>query len=341
MQLNAKEAIGFPGFYEIPEFNRYCVSKDGRVLNKLKTKLLKGSKNPAGYHNFRMRSDFGGFYTYGRHRLLGDVFIPKFNGTVVNHKNGVKGDDRLDNLEWTTIQGNIEHAGLMGISEKCKPVSIRNVKTGEVLHFPSIVKCARFLNFTKDAVNYRVKIGESRVFPEEYQYRFFNDKKDWEIPNFIENKLYENSTSKGIFTRNLQTSEIKFYKRIKDLAKELNVHITTISIWMKENNQPVIPGLLQLKWARDPNGWRIVTDWYYELSRFNKTKPIQITNTKTKEVQMYLSRAECCLKTGIHFSTLTYRLQTNGRKVFSNNCIYQYYQEKQSYSLEIENQYSL
>lgn len=321
-------ADGFPGFFEVPGFNRYCVNKEGIVVNKLSGKVVHGSTNPAGYHNYRLTDDQGYCYTYGRHRLLCDVFkrhLKYREDLVVNHRNGIKGFDELNNLEWLSTKENIEHAGAMGLSLKCRPISVRNVDTGIVLDFPSIIECAKHFGLSKDAVNYRVKIGEKRVFPERNQYRYKTEE-PWYIPNRIENKLFENGRSRAIMVRNLLNGKIKTYRNITSLAEELQVLIPTITNWLSQKDQPVIPGFLQLKWAFDCNDWRPVEDPYLEVSDFNKLKPIQITDEKTQVKKIYLSRAECCKELGIHYATLDYRVKTNGQRVFKDGKRYQFYE---------------
>lgn len=56
------------------------------------------------------------------HRLMAECFIPNpENKPVVNHKDGDKGNYRLDNLEWATHQENSIHAWATGLSKHTPP----------------------------------------------------------------------------------------------------------------------------------------------------------------------------------------------------------------------------
>ncbi len=53
------------------------------------------------------------------HRLVCEAFLSSFSAELeVNHKNAIKGDNRVCNLEMCTPKGNAEHAKAMGLRKK-------------------------------------------------------------------------------------------------------------------------------------------------------------------------------------------------------------------------------
>lgn len=100
---------------KIQEFD-YEISSQGRLRNLKTNKLLSTSSiNSEGYVIVCLRKD-GKSHSKRFHRLLADYFIPKINGKeYINHINGVKTDNRIENLEWCTHKENSIHAIKIGL----------------------------------------------------------------------------------------------------------------------------------------------------------------------------------------------------------------------------------
>ena len=317
----------YPGFYEIPFFSNYVLSPCGKVINKLSGKFLNGSINPKGYHNFRLTRDDGGILTIGIHRLIGltlknpDENIDKL---VINHLDGIKRNNSPDNLEWTTYQGNLEHAGKLGLTTKCCPVSVREIDTDIVRSFPSALACANFYGVSKDFILYRIREENySRVFYEKRQY-WRTCKKDPGLNSNFDSFTINKGRNRKVLLRELITNRIFKFDKQSDLAKYLNISPSVITEWLKEENQPVLPGLIQLKREIDLTPWRHVDDPELEMESRLSTVQVETIYEATGKITKYMSAIDCARALKINASTLNNRLKSNGSVVFRDGFRYRY-----------------
>jgi hypothetical protein len=312
-------------FRKIPNYSSYLISKKGEVYSFKKNKFLSGSVNPAGYTNIRLTSDNGKCVTWGLHRLLCYVYKPitGYEKLTVNHKDGIKQHNTLPNLEWATYQENQEHAGRLGLSPKCTPVSIKNIDTGIVIDFPSAIKCARYLNTSKDTVLWRTKKGDQIVWPDGYQYRLGRSEKEWPKKTEIVVKQNRNKST-PVLVKYLHSNVVKYFNSQKEAADFLNISYSTISTWLSLKDQPVLPKMIQMKLADDKSDWRFVEDPLAELEMFGTERSIKVTCEKTKDVRIFNSCIDACKELNIRPSSLNYKLKSNNSKVFLDGNRYEY-----------------
>ena len=102
------------------------VSSLGRVRNR-KGRLLKkpsyghGTKDWYAHLNLNINGITKSCYV---HRLVAEAFLPnEENKPDINHKNGVKSDNRVENLEWMTESENTIHAWKNGLHEKTRQLA--------------------------------------------------------------------------------------------------------------------------------------------------------------------------------------------------------------------------
>lgn len=98
---------------------------------------------------------------YRLHILVAKTFIPNpENKRVVNHKNGNKSDNRVDNLEWNTYSENCLHAHDMGLNPSSKKIKLTNIYTDQVFKYKSIIECSRHLKIDRDTITRRIDNGK-------------------------------------------------------------------------------------------------------------------------------------------------------------------------------------
>ena len=107
-------------WHVIKNYPNYLISSFGRIINviNMKIKELKTHKN--GYVNCTIKNAKGK-KKFRVHRLVADAFLSKKdNYNIVNHLDGIKNNNKVENLEWTNTSGNIQHAYNTGLIKKNK-----------------------------------------------------------------------------------------------------------------------------------------------------------------------------------------------------------------------------
>ena len=105
--------------FQIKDLLGYYATDTGDIYSRYVTdghniygriKKLKPNKNEDGYYKVKLRKD-GKTYNKFVHRLIAETFIPNpENKPEVNHKNGIKTDNRVSNLEWCSRSENMKHS---------------------------------------------------------------------------------------------------------------------------------------------------------------------------------------------------------------------------------------
>ena len=133
---------------QIKDYPDYYITDIGTVYSRNhdrsgRIKQLKTTTNRVGYKVVNLIKN-GVWKTKSVHRLVAETFIPNpENKPQVNHKNGIKTDNRVENLEWVTNQENQTHSwtilerigSMTGKFGKDNPGSkiIQQIKNGKII----------------------------------------------------------------------------------------------------------------------------------------------------------------------------------------------------------------
>ena len=182
-----KPVVGYEGYYEVSNLGRMR-SLDRMVNHKSGTQYLQRGQILAprfrdGYVSTAI-SKFGKTKYCRIHRLVAQAFIPNpENKPTVNHKNGNKLDNSVENLEWATQSENQIHAirtGLVKRESILKAIRIATEKQSigiycpELdMHFPSIKATTRYMGIAGNTIRTSIRENRPVHFRKEDKYYTF------------------------------------------------------------------------------------------------------------------------------------------------------------------------
>lgn len=152
----------YEGYYEVSNLgNIRSLDKIQRAKKNpyfVKGKPIKSRNHPCGYKmvNLWRLSIRNSFLV---HRLVANAFIPNPNNyPQINHKDGNKKNNIVENLEWCNNSINVTHALNTGLNKR--RVKLKDTETGIV--YESITNAAKELNINLQTFRDRL-IGRSKI----------------------------------------------------------------------------------------------------------------------------------------------------------------------------------
>lgn len=127
----------------------YYISSLGRFKNKKGVIMSNYKPHHSGYIYLRVN-----IKKYALHRLVAMMFLPNTeNKPFVNHKDGNKTNNSLNNLEWVTCSENNFHAHKIGLKKVYTRKIIQyDLEMNEIKKFNSIVEASKQLNISSSNI---------------------------------------------------------------------------------------------------------------------------------------------------------------------------------------------
>lgn len=134
-------------------FNNYLVSNFGDIYSKITNKIMKQKIDRYGYPVISITNNDGIKKYPPVHRLVASTF--KFDSwsptrNIVNHIDGVKTNNYVDNLEWCTNKENIDHSYEKLLNANTVPVILFDLVLKTRKRFNSVKSLSKFLNIKQN-----------------------------------------------------------------------------------------------------------------------------------------------------------------------------------------------
>ena len=128
-------------YRNIEHYPNYEISNYGNVRKKDTGQYLRGTISNHGYRIVSITDSDHNSRQFSVHRLEAIAFLGDYGdqGMQINHKDGVKTNNRLENLEWCTPSENIQHAHDTGLIKYTEETSRKHREVSRQLYPP--VKC--------------------------------------------------------------------------------------------------------------------------------------------------------------------------------------------------------
>ena len=235
------ESKEYPGYFYVPYYTGYVINTRGETISLDYMRLRKIFKHKkwtiskpvfkknivGGYYCGRGKRDHDGVNGASRHRFLALTFIPYKNDPLeltVNHKNGIPGDDRLNNLEWMTYSENIKHAYKNSLYKtKSVSVLVLDEVTGIETRYSTIAECSEKTGLSYGCIYSRLEkpfikyTGEIRIKRD--------DGTPWPV-TVVERKPTFN---RSVMAKNVFTENLIIFNSIVEAEEYTGVNRATIS----------------------------------------------------------------------------------------------------------------
>lgn len=179
-----KDIPGSNDLYQVSSLGRFkslrYIGLDKKNRSRSGERILTGHLNKRGYVYIGI--ELNGRSLHQAHRLVAIVHVPNpENKPHVNHKNGIRHDNRSENLEWVTPQENIQHSydKLGRVPKWNRPKGISNYQSlpyaildnGQITRcFPSLLDAQSKLRKGRKALRQYISDGSAKMLSrQEYE----------------------------------------------------------------------------------------------------------------------------------------------------------------------------
>jgi len=227
------ESNDYPNFYLVPGLTSTLINTEGKVIDLAKNWCPLLDYNPDGYPC--VNSDCNRQFI---HRMLALTFLPKpllpVDDLDVNHIDGVKENNALENLEWATRSENCFHAYQTGLRTDNVPVLVKDLRNNSIARYYSLHECARNFNVDVTLIHHYLKpFNYGKVSWKHYV--LIREGDVWPETNESAIGKYRNGTAKSVVASNGNDNII--FNSLGDAARHFGWKPATLTMHLLRNGQ--------------------------------------------------------------------------------------------------------
>lgn len=129
----------------------YYITTTGECINAITNKPLKGQVNRHGYKSYMLSIDGDKIRKYA-HRMVAETYIPNPNELqTVNHVDGNKLNNVVENLEWASYSGQARHAIALGL-RNTKPIYCFNDRKELIAEYKNVAAVVELLHYNPNSL---------------------------------------------------------------------------------------------------------------------------------------------------------------------------------------------
>lgn len=304
-------------FRSIPGFPGYIINRDG-LLKATEcggevTWYVSGPTQRGGvggYYTASVMNEHGKVRWIGRHRLLALAFLgapDNVDKMVINHRNGIPGDDRIENLEWVTRGQNNQHAYDSGLKSDAKPILVKNMISGEVTRYNTIALCARALGYTTGTFIYwRLnKVDGIKRYSDEIMFKY-DDGTPWPEVDWFDMKIHRGGVEQDYVALNLFTKELQVFRGLNEGQRITGIDKGTICSHVNHGRLLPMNGWI-VRFMTASIKWPKFNERILAICRDHPLKQphgLVVLDTQTGEETFYTSTEKACEVMGLKKQTV-------------------------------------
>ena len=230
-------------FRYIPGYNRYVCDIHGNVFDTINQKSLNEYSDKLGYSMYSVVPDVGKRTILGRHRAIALAFLSypsNVDSLDVNHIDGHKGNNAIENLEWASRKQNCDHAYSTGLRNDNHVTLVRNVFTNEIQSYYSYEECARKLNLGGETIRMRAMSQGQKIYPPGLQFKLERDLSTWKEFQDPHYEMRRTGVPIPLVVTHVETKESRHFKSIAEFAKFLGIESSGITRHFRHHGEGCI-----------------------------------------------------------------------------------------------------